>query len=126
MMPAMSDQNPSETPSPAPPSPAAAPAAPLAAAAGPATSDERTMAMLAHLLGIFTWFIGPLIIWLMKKDQSAFVDDQAKESLNFQLTIGIAYVAMVALACLTLGLGAILAPLVGLVALVFCIIACIA
>jgi len=84
------------------------------------------MAMLAHLLGIFTWFIGPLIIWLMKKDQSAFVDDQGKEALNFQLTIGIGYVAIAIIGCITLGLGTLLAPVIGIVAIVFCIIACIA
>ena len=37
------------------------------------TQDERTMAMLAHLLGIVTGFLGPLVIWLIKKDQSKFV-----------------------------------------------------
>ena len=84
------------------------------------------MAMLAHLLGIFTWFIGALIIWLMKKDQSEFINDQAKEALNFQLTIGIGYVAMMVLTCLTLGLAALLWPVIGIVALIFCIIACIA
>jgi len=54
--------------------------------------DSNMMAMLCHLLGIFTWFIGPLIIWLIKKDQDKFVDDHGKEALNFQITIGIAYV----------------------------------
>ena len=60
---------------------------------GPEPSkDDKTMAMLAHLLGIFTWFVGPLVIWLIKKDQSPFVDDQGKESLNFQITMGIGWV----------------------------------
>ena len=54
---------------------------------GPMSSDEKTMGLLAHLLGIFTGFVGPLIIWLMKKDQSPYVDAQGKESLNFQLSI---------------------------------------
>lgn len=93
---------------------------------GAATSDERTMAMLAHLLGIFTWFVGALIIWLMKKDQSAFVDDQGKEALNFQITIGIAYVAMMIVTCITLGIGAILMPVIGIVVIIFCILAAIA
>jgi len=55
--------------------------------------DSITMAMLCHLLGIFTGFLGPLIIWLIKKDSSPFVDDQGKEALNFQLTALIATVA---------------------------------
>jgi uncharacterized Tic20 family protein len=54
---------------------------------GPMSSDEKTMGLLAHLLGIFTCFIGPLIIWLIKKDTSPYVDAQGKESLNFQLSI---------------------------------------
>ena len=60
---------------------------------GPAPSkDDQTMAMLAHLLGILIGFLGPLIIWLIKKDQSPFVDDQGKEALNFQITLIIGYV----------------------------------
>lgn len=56
-------------------------------------SDEKTMAMLAHLLGAFTSFIGPLIIWLIKKDESPFVNDQGKEALNFQISVAIGLVA---------------------------------
>ena len=54
--------------------------------------NARTMGMLCHLLGIFTFFIGPLIIWVMKKDESPFVNDQGKEALNFQITTAIATV----------------------------------
>ena len=50
------------------------------------------MAMLAHLLGGITCLLGPLIIWLLKKDESPFVDDQGKEAVNFQLSILIGYV----------------------------------
>ena len=35
-------------------------------------------------------FIGPLVIWLIKKDTMPFVDDQAKEALNFNITVAIA------------------------------------
>jgi uncharacterized Tic20 family protein len=55
--------------------------------------EARTMAMLAHLLGAFLSFLGPLIIWLIKKDDDEFIDEQGKEALNFQLTLLIAYVA---------------------------------
>ena len=48
--------------------------------------------MLAHLLGIVSGFVGALIIWLIKKDQSAYVDVQGKEALNFQSTMLIAFV----------------------------------
>jgi uncharacterized Tic20 family protein len=57
---------------------------------GELTQDARTFGMLAHLLGLFTGFVGPLIIWLIKKDEHPFVDDQGKEALNFQITITIA------------------------------------
>lgn len=50
------------------------------------TQDERTMGMLCHLLGILTGFVGPLILWLVKKDESAFIDHHGKEALNFQIT----------------------------------------
>ena len=61
-------------------------------------SDERTMGMLAHILGGVTNFLGPLIIWLIKKDESPFVNDQGKEALNFQITIAIGYVVMMGVA----------------------------
>ena len=54
--------------------------------------DDRNLAMLAHLLGIVSGFVGALIIWLIKKDQSAYVDEQGKEALNFQITMLIAFV----------------------------------
>ncbi|MEN5205831.1 DUF4870 domain-containing protein [Stenotrophomonas sp. TWI700] len=89
----------------------------------PAPADQRTMALVAHLLGIFTWFIGPLIIWMINKDDSSkgFVIDQAKEALNFQITITIAMLICIVLMIVIIG--GLLAPLVGLLNLVFCIIA---
>ena len=56
-----------------------------------ASSDDRTWGMLAHLSYFLTFVIGvscvaPLVIWIIKKDTSAFIEDQAKEALNFQLS----------------------------------------
>jgi hypothetical protein len=82
--------------------------------------DSKTMAMLAHLLGIFLWFLGPLIIWLIKKDQSPFVDDQGKEALNFQIMVTIGYVIGVATSCL--GIGFLIMTAVWVGAIVFSII----
>lgn len=46
------------------------------------------LAALALYLGIpFGNIIGPLIIWLLKKDQFPLVDEQGKESLNFQISL---------------------------------------
>lgn len=57
-------------------------------------SDETTWAMLCHLsslssmIGIpFGNILGPLIIWLIKKEESSFVDQQGRESLNFQISL---------------------------------------
>jgi len=58
-------------------------------------SDEKTMGMLSHILGAVTSFVGPLIIWMIKKDESPFVNDQGKEALNFQITVVIAYVVSI-------------------------------
>jgi uncharacterized protein len=84
------------------------------------TQDDRTMGLLAHLLGIFAGFVGPLIIWLIKKDQSRFVDDQGKEALNFQLTLMIGHVIGLVTICFTF---ALINAVLGIVGLVFCIIA---
>lgn len=64
---------------------------------GEPTSDEKTWAMLAHLSPLIASviglpFLGPLVVWLIYKDKSAFVADQAKESLNFQIAVMIAMV----------------------------------
>lgn len=68
------------------------------------TKDERTLAMLCHLLGILTGFVGPLVLWLIKKDESAFLNDQGKEALNFQITLLLAYFAAGALTIVLIGL----------------------
>ncbi|GAA2854464.1 hypothetical protein GCM10010517_12490 [Streptosporangium fragile] len=66
-------------------------------------SDDTTMAMLAHLLGLLTWFVGPLVVYLAKKDDSPYVRDQAAEALNFQLTLMIAYFVSWVLAFVLIG-----------------------
>ena len=86
--------------------------------AGQTSSEDRTWALLAHLSPILFGFIGPLVIWLIYKDKSPFVNDQAKEALNFQLAVMIVAIVLVA-TCI----GAILAPVVGIGALVYSIIA---
>ncbi|WP_297742299.1 DUF4870 domain-containing protein [uncultured Tessaracoccus sp.] len=89
-------------------------------------SSENTMAMLAHVLGIVTAFIGPLIIWLVSKDdpRKAFSTDQAKEALNFQITVAIGYIISGALSFVFIGL--VTGPIIGILNLVFCILAALA
>ncbi len=60
------------------------------------TQEERTWGMLCHLLALLGYvlvpfgnIIGPLVIWLLKREESAFVDQQGKASLNFQISLWI-------------------------------------
>ena len=85
------------------------------------STDDRNLAMIAHLLGIVSGFIGALIIWLIKKDQSEFVSDQGKEALNFQITMLIAF--MVSWILMFVLIGLLLMPLLLIANLVFCILA---
>jgi uncharacterized Tic20 family protein len=59
------------------------------------TSDERTMAILSHVLTIVAPILAPLIIYLIKKDESKYVAAHAKEALNFQITAILISIALV-------------------------------
>ncbi|MEU8144792.1 DUF4870 domain-containing protein [Nonomuraea sp. NPDC048901] len=87
-------------------------------------SDDTTMAMLAHLLGLLVSWIGPLIIYLMKRDESPYVRDQSAEALNFQITMFIGYVVAGLLTVVLIGI--ILFPIIWIVSLIFHIQAAIA
>jgi hypothetical protein len=95
--------------------------------------DARMWAMFCHLgglAGIIVPVIGnivaPLIIWQIKKDEHPFVDEQGKEAVNFQISMSL-YGLVGSLACLITCIGAVLIPFVlgavGIVALVFLLIA---
>lgn len=73
-----------------------------------------------HFLGLGC-IIGPLIIWLVKKDSMPFVDDQAKEALNFNITVAIA--ALVCGLLMFILVGIVLLPLLAIAWVVFVIIA---
>ncbi len=83
--------------------------------------DQKTMGMLSHLLGILTGFVGALVIWLINKDKpdAAFVNDQAKEALNFQITMAIGWIAASAL--VFVGIGLFLYPVLLIANLILCI-----
>jgi uncharacterized Tic20 family protein len=84
------------------------------------TSEEKTMAILSHILCIVAGFLAPLIIYLVKKD-SPYVTAHAKESLNFQLTLVIAYIISFILVFVIIGI--FLIWLIALANLVLVIIA---
>lgn len=64
--------------------------------------DERTWGLLVHLGGIIGMailptvgnIIGVLVLWLIKRNESKFVDNQGKEAINFQITLSLAAVAV--------------------------------
>lgn len=87
-------------------------------------SDDTTMAMLSHLLGLLVSWIGPLVIYLIKRDESPYVRDQSAEALNFQITMFIAYMVCFVLAFVLIGF--FLLPVVWLISLIFHIQAAIA
>ena len=84
----------------------------------PPSSDEKTMALLSHVLTFAFGFLAPLVIYLIKKDESSFITYHAKESLNFQITIFIIVIILV----ITV-VGILLLWLVGIIALVLVIMA---
>jgi uncharacterized Tic20 family protein len=65
--------------------------------APPSEQDERVWAMFCHLSALLIFFggmpfgniVGPLVVWLAKRNQYPLVNDQGKESLNFQITVAI-------------------------------------
>ena len=86
--------------------------------------DDKTMAMFAHLSGILFSFVGPLVIWAIKKDESPFVRDHALEALNFQISLMIysivAFISMIVL------IGFLLLPAIMLGGIVLTIMAAVA
>ena len=82
------------------------------------TSDEKTTALLSHILTFIAPLLAPLIIYLVKKDESKFVESHAKESLNFQITIIIICIVLF----ITI-IGILLIWVVGILSLVWVIIA---
>jgi uncharacterized Tic20 family protein len=89
----------------APQAPFEVPPAPIAV-----DSETRMWGMLCHLSALsayvtgFGGILGPLIIWLVKKDEMPFVDDQGKESLNFQISMLIYHLVGAALLLCIIGI----------------------
>lgn len=77
---------------------------------GSLTKEERMWAMACHLSALigfvvpFGNIIAPLVIWLFKKEESAFINDQGKESLNFQITMTIYVIIGIILTFIVIGI----------------------
>ncbi|MEO5629741.1 MAG: DUF4870 domain-containing protein [Thermomonas sp.] len=89
---------------------------------GAPAQEDKTLALLTHLSGIILSFIVPLVIWLTNKDKpdKGWLNDQAKEALNFQITIAIAWVIAIVLSVIAIGF--LLYPVIWIVNLIFCIL----
>ena len=90
--------------------------------------SNKTWAMLCHLTALsfyigvpFGNILGPLIIWLIKKDEMPTVDQHGKESLNFQISMTI-YGLVAGLLTFVL-IGFLLLPIVVIAQIVFVVIA---
>jgi uncharacterized Tic20 family protein len=83
----------------------------------------RTVAILAHLSGIFMGWLVPLVLFLVKKSEpgQSFAANNAREALNFQLTVFIAYVVCFVLSLVLIGIFLLWIVILG--NLILCIIA---
>jgi uncharacterized Tic20 family protein len=83
------------------------------------TQEERTMAMLCHIGALVGSFIPPaniivpVVIWMLKKDQSAFVNEHGKEAINFQINLSVwaIIISVVGFLLIFLVIGIFLLPL---------------
>ncbi len=83
--------------------------------------DERLYAMLIYLLSFPFPVLAPLIIWLLKRENSEFVDYHGKEYFNFLISYTIYFIVSGILSLVLIGL--ILLPIVGLLLTIFTIVA---
>lgn len=79
------------------------------------SKDERMWGMLCHI-SAFAFFVfpfgnilGPLVVWLIKKETYPFVDEQGKESLNFQISVTIYGFAALLLSIILIGIPILIA-----------------
>jgi uncharacterized Tic20 family protein len=80
------------------------------------------MIALVGLLGNGIGFVvGPMILWLIKREDHPFIDEQGKEAVNFQITMCIALLISALLIFVVIGF--FLLPIVGIVDVVLTIIA---
>ncbi|HXV78010.1 MAG TPA: DUF4870 domain-containing protein [Candidatus Polarisedimenticolaceae bacterium] len=90
--------------------------------------EARNWAMGAHMIALvgllgngLGFLVGPLILWLLKRDAHPFINEQGKEAVNFQITMLGAILVCIPL--LFVGIGILLMPLIGLYDVVMTIIA---
>ena len=95
------------------------------------SKDARMWAMFCHLAGLawLLWWIvpliggviGPLVVWQLKRKEDAFIDEQGKEALNFQISM-LLYCIVAGVLCFAC-VGFVLLPIVAVVDTLFAVIA---
>ncbi len=94
--------------SPPPPPPAWSSQGPTGMTPAAADANARQWAMLAHLSALaglvigFNW-LGPLLVYLVKRDEHPFIADQSREALNFNLSVFIGVLISVVLVLVVVG-----------------------
>ena len=85
------------------------------------TQDEKNLGLIMHVLSLVGFsLIGPLIVWLVKKDESAFINAQGRELLNFQLSFLIYAIVCIPLCFVLIGIPLLI--IVGLASFILTII----
>jgi uncharacterized Tic20 family protein len=87
-------------------------------------ANDKNIVVLTHLGGIIFSFIPALVVWLLKKDENAYIGEQAREALNFQVTVIIAHIISWILMFILIGVFLMVA--VWIANIVLCIMAAVA
>ena len=92
------------------------------------TNDAKNWAVICHLaallgvpLPLVGHVVGPLVVWMLKKDEHPFIDDQGKESVNFQISMAIYMLVSALLICVVIGI--VLLPVLWIANVIFVIVA---
>jgi uncharacterized Tic20 family protein len=72
--------------------------------------DARKWAMICHIIALvgllgngIGFLVGPLVVWLIKREDDPFIDEQGKEAVNFQLTMLLAVIVSIVLVVVVIG-----------------------
>lgn len=85
------------------------------------SANDKNIAVLTHLGGIFFSFLPGLVVWLLKKDDSPYIGEQAREALNFQISVLLAYLVSYLLVFILIGFA--LLAVIWIANIVLCILA---
>lgn len=83
-------------------------------------NEERMLAAAIYLISFFTAFIGPLVIWLIKKDESSYIDYHGREYMNFFISYTVYTLLSGILVILLIGIFMLWA--VGIIAVIFTLV----